>query len=142
MEQTSLPPRRMMRRSEAAKHVNEKGVPLSPKTLAKLAVVGGGPSFRKMGRIPLYDPSDLDVWVCSKLSRLVASTSELAELSRAQTFIADGDLQVPVSRLRVEAGMTAPQQSTPKAEVSAARRRGRRVIPRKASRPNVSPPTR
>jgi len=140
MEQTSLPPRRMLRRSEAAKHVNEKGVPLSPKTLAKLAVVGGGPPFRKAGRIPLYDPTDLDAWVCSKLSRLVASTSELAELSRARTLITDGDLQAPISRHSVEAGMTAPQQRTPKGEVSAARRRGRR-IPRKASRPNVSPPT-
>jgi len=139
MDQTSLPPRRMLRRSEAAKHVNEKGVPLSPKTLAKLAVVGGGPPFRKVGRIPLYDPADLDAWICSKLSRLVASTSELSELSRAQAPIADGDLQAPISRHRVEAQMTARQRSTLGGEVSAARRR-RRVIGRKAPRPNASPP--
>jgi hypothetical protein len=83
--QQPLPPRRMLRRSEAAKHVTEtSGMPLSPKTLAKLAVVGGGPQFRKAGRIPLYDPADLDVWIRSKLSRPVASTSELAELSHTK----------------------------------------------------------
>jgi len=83
MEQTSLPPRRMLRRSEAAKHVTEtSGMPLSPKTLAKYAVVGGGPPFRKVGRIPLYDPPDLDAWVCSKLTHLVSSTSELADVDR------------------------------------------------------------
>jgi hypothetical protein len=53
-------------------------MPLSPKTLAKLAVVGGGPQFRKIGRIPLYDTSDLDAWVLGKLSSPVNSTSELA----------------------------------------------------------------
>jgi len=137
MEQTSLLPRRMMRRSEAAKYLNDKGLPYGPKTMAKLAVVGGGPPFRKAGRIPLYDPIDLDAWVCSKLSPLVKSTSELAELSRAGT---DGGLRAPMSRHRVEAGMTAPQ-SRPKGEVSAARRRGRRAIPRKVSLRNVSPPT-
>jgi len=131
MEQTSLPPHRMLRRLEAAKHVTEtSGMPLSPKTLAKYAVVGGGPPFRKVGRIPLYDPTDLDAWVCSRLSRLVASTSELAELDRDQTPIADGDLQV-------EAGMTAPQRSTSEGDASALDQRGRRVVPRKSASPPV-----
>jgi hypothetical protein len=137
MEQTSLPPRRMLRRLEAARHVTEtSGVPLSPKTLAKYAVVGGGPPFRKAGRIPLYDPTDLDTWVCSKLSRLVASTSELAELDRDQTPIADGDLQAATSSYRAEAGMTAPQRSTSEGDASAAQR-GRRVVPRKSASPPV-----
>jgi hypothetical protein len=71
---------RMLRRYEAAPYVeNRWGYPLSPKTLAKFAVIGGGPSFRKAGRFPLYDPTDLDDWVRGRLTRKVTSTSELAE---------------------------------------------------------------
>ena len=37
-----------LRRENAARHVRETwGLPCSPKWLAKLAVVGGGPLFRK-----------------------------------------------------------------------------------------------
>jgi hypothetical protein len=69
---------RFLRRSEAAQYVHDVwGYPLSPKTLAKWAVVGGGPTFRKAGRFPLYDPAQLDEWVKAKLSRPVKSTSEL-----------------------------------------------------------------
>jgi hypothetical protein len=50
---------RLLRRSEAAQYVREKfGIPLSQKTLSKLAVVGGGPLFRKAGRFPLYEIAD------------------------------------------------------------------------------------
>jgi len=81
MATDALSPRRMLRRHAAATHVEEQwGYPLSPKTLAKLAVIGGGPRFRKAGRIPLYDPADLDDWVRSKLSRAIASTSELVRV--------------------------------------------------------------
>ena len=83
MTNIDLAPRRMLRRSDAARHVTETwGIPLSPKTLAKLAVIGGGPRFRKAGRIPLYDPTNLDEWARSKLSGLVASTSELLKTAR------------------------------------------------------------
>ncbi len=46
--------------------------------LAKLAVVGGGPPFRKGGRDPLYTTDDLDAWAKSKIGPLVRSTSEAA----------------------------------------------------------------
>jgi hypothetical protein len=70
---------RLLRRTEAAKHIHEKwGYPCSPRTLAKYAVVGGGPVFRKAGRYPLYHPDDLDRWVGDKLSDPVTSTSLLA----------------------------------------------------------------
>jgi hypothetical protein len=70
--------RRLPRRWEAADYVKtEWGIPLSPRTMAKQAVVGGGPKFRKAGRVPLYDAPDLDEWAKSKLTDLVASTSEL-----------------------------------------------------------------
>jgi hypothetical protein len=73
-----IAPRRLLRRADAAEYVKKTwGIPLSPRTMAKQAVVGGGPKFRKAGRIPLYDPANLDEWARSKLSSLVASTSEL-----------------------------------------------------------------
>jgi hypothetical protein len=73
-----LAPLRFLRRTEAAKHIREKwGYPCSPRTLAKYAVVGGGPPFRKAGRYPLYHPDDLDRWVSDKLSDPVTSTSLL-----------------------------------------------------------------
>ena len=79
MTEISLPASRLLRRSEAANYVqNRWGYPLSPKTLAKLAVVGGGPKFRKASRFPLYEVACLDEWVRSKLSLPVSSTSELA----------------------------------------------------------------
>ena len=64
MTTTSLVPSRLLRRAEAAQYVHDKwGYPCSPRTLAKYAVIGGGPRFRKAGRYPLYHPDDLDVWV-------------------------------------------------------------------------------
>ena len=44
-----------LRRVDAAQHVRETwGQSCSPKWLAKLAVVGGGPIYRKAGRTPLH----------------------------------------------------------------------------------------
>jgi hypothetical protein len=75
---TSLVPSRLLRRAEAAEHIHEKwGYPCSPRTLAKYAVIGGGPPFRKAGRYPLYDARDLDAWFSNKLSEPVMSTSAL-----------------------------------------------------------------
>ena len=44
--------KRYMTRAEAAKYITDNWFPHSPKTLAKLAVIGGGPVFRKAGRVP------------------------------------------------------------------------------------------
>lgn len=70
---------RLLRRSEAAHHISEKHFPCSPRTLAKLAVIGGSPPFRKAGRIPLYAVSDLDEWARGKLGPRVSSTAELRQ---------------------------------------------------------------
>jgi len=79
MNTTSLAPSRLLRRTEAAQHIHDKwGYPCSPRTLAKYAVIGGGPPFRKAGRYPLYHPDDLDEWVASKLSPPMRSTSDTA----------------------------------------------------------------
>lgn len=69
---------RLFRRTEAAAYVVAKwGVPLSPNTLAKLAVIGGGPPYRVIFRYPLYEAADLDHWVFSRLSRKRRSTSDV-----------------------------------------------------------------
>ena len=47
-----------LRRDNAAQHVRDTwGLPCSPRWLAKLAVVGGGPIYRKAGRTPIYAPA-------------------------------------------------------------------------------------
>lgn len=72
------------RRTEAASYIHERhGIPCSPKTLAKLACIGGGPAFYKAGRIPLYADPDLDAWAAGKLSPRVTSTSEFARVKGA-----------------------------------------------------------
>ncbi len=66
-----------LRRVPAAEYIKKKfGVPCSPKTLAKLAVIGGGPAFRKSGRFPVYTEADLDNWASSRISSLMHSTSD------------------------------------------------------------------
>ena len=72
---------RLLRRIAAAQHVTDKFFQCSPKTLAKLAVVGGGPAFRKSGRWPLYAEADLNDWALAKIGPRVGSTSELRRLS-------------------------------------------------------------
>jgi molybdenum cofactor biosynthesis enzyme MoaA len=46
---------------------------MSPRTLEKLRVVGGGPRFRKFGRRVLYAATDLDSWAND---RICLSTSD------------------------------------------------------------------
>lgn len=46
---------------------------VSPRTLEKMRVVGGGPRFRKFGRRVLYAASDLESWANA---RTCASTSD------------------------------------------------------------------
>jgi hypothetical protein len=74
----AAPRKRDMTRFEAAQYITDHFFPCSPKTLAKLAVVGGGPPFRKAGRVPLYGEASTDAWAESKIGPLVHSTTELA----------------------------------------------------------------
>ena len=68
---------KFLRRKAAASYILEHwGYPCSPNTLAKLAVIGGGPMFRRAGRIPLYAVDDLDSYVEAKLGKPLRSTSE------------------------------------------------------------------
>jgi hypothetical protein len=66
-----------LRRKAAAEYLREhRGIPCSPKTLAKLACIGGGPVYRLFGRIPLYTTPDLDEYAEAKVGNPVRSTSE------------------------------------------------------------------
>lgn len=71
--------RTYLRRSEAAAYLQERYGAYTTETLAKLACVGGGPRFRKLGPYPVYTPEDLDAWAASRMTRTVGSTSELTE---------------------------------------------------------------
>lgn len=66
-----------LRRRAAAEYLRETcGIPCSEKTLAKLACIGGGPVYRRFGRIPLYLIADLEAYAKSRISKPVRSTSE------------------------------------------------------------------
>lgn len=53
----AVPAPRYMTNGEAASYLR-----LSPRTLEKLRVQGGGPRFRKFGRRVLYAIPDLETW--------------------------------------------------------------------------------
>jgi hypothetical protein len=72
-----MDPKIFLRRKQASAYLRDRyGLERAPNTLAKLAVIGGGPPFRRINRIPVYDPADLDRWVASIMSPLMRSTSE------------------------------------------------------------------
>jgi hypothetical protein len=66
-------------------------VGLTPATLEKLRVIGGGPPFYRVGpkRI-LYDPADLDSWVRAK--KFASTSQRIAPAS-------DGDARAPRPKL-------------------------------------------
>jgi hypothetical protein len=67
---------RYLNRAEAAEFLSEFGYKTAKATLAKLAVVGGGPPFLSWGRQPLYRPSDLLAWAETRCNGPRRSTSE------------------------------------------------------------------
>ncbi len=72
-----------LRRAEAARYLQDRYGAYKTQTLAKLAVTGGGPRYRKMGAFAYYLPADLDDWAASRMSAPVHSTTELAAQSAA-----------------------------------------------------------
>lgn len=64
-------------REQASEYLRARfGIPRSPATLAKLAVIGGGPRFHKAGRRALYPREALDAWARALLGETIGSTSE------------------------------------------------------------------
>ena len=54
-------PQRYLTNDEAAEYLR-----LSPRTLEKQRVIGGGPKFRKFGRRVMYAVADLDAWAADR----------------------------------------------------------------------------
>ena len=69
---TAHPPR-YLTNDEAAAYLR-----LSPRTLEKQRVIGGGPRFRKFGRRVMYAVADLDAWAADR-SFETTSDPEYAE---------------------------------------------------------------
>src|SRR5437868_8778257 len=67
---------RYLGRAEAAEFLTERGYKTAPSTLAKKAVVGGGPPFVSWGRKPLYDPATLLEWAQRRCTGPRRSTSD------------------------------------------------------------------
>jgi hypothetical protein len=65
-------------RRAASEFLTVRGYRVAYATLAKLAVLGGGPPFRHWGRRPLYRPEDLLAWAAAKTTAPKRSTSEAA----------------------------------------------------------------
>ena len=73
-----------LRRDEASAYLKrEHDLTYAPRTLTKLACIGGGPQMEYGGRFPLYPVDALDAWARSKISPRVNSTSELKTLRAA-----------------------------------------------------------
>lgn len=56
---------------------------VSPRTLEKYRVTGGGPKFFKIGRLVYYTPQTLEEWTASRL-RTSTSDQGLPEARRVQ----------------------------------------------------------
>jgi hypothetical protein len=65
----------MKGRREIAAMLTEMGFKTSPKTLAKLASIGGGPEYQVFGNKAIYRPSKALEWAQNRLSAPRRSTS-------------------------------------------------------------------
>ena len=65
-----------LRRKDAAAYLQERCGAYTAQTLAKLACIGGGPTYRKMGRTPLYTIDDLEAWIASRMSGPIENTAQ------------------------------------------------------------------
>ena len=83
---------RYLSRAEAAEFLSERGYKTAPATLAKRAVVGGGPPFVSWGRKPLYDAESLLEWAQRRCTGPRRSTSDRGEERQRADRLGDADL--------------------------------------------------
>lgn len=74
-------------RSGAAEYLTANGYPVSPRTLAKKACVGGGPKFQKFGRRVSYTLNDLDEWLGSIATPSGRTYTEISEKIRRASMV-------------------------------------------------------
>ena len=67
---------RRLDRKDAAQFLTSHGYRTAPATLAKLACIGGGPTFESFGRRPLYREADLLAWAKARTTGPRRSTSD------------------------------------------------------------------
>ena len=110
---------KLLRRKAASKYlVDVHGVVRAPSTLAKYAVMGGGPVFHRMGRDPVYTPVDLDEWVASKLSGPMRSTSDAHPVDAARPACTQDDARDPDFRGRSSKNIVGVVEQTPSSTAS------------------------
>ena len=64
-------------RPEAAEYLTEqRGLRTSPRTLTKLASIGGGPVYQRFGKRAVYTQDALDAWADRRLSAPLRSTAD------------------------------------------------------------------
>jgi hypothetical protein len=73
---------RRLDRKLAAQFLTDLGYRTAHATLAKLACIGGGPTFESFGRKPLYHEADLLAWAEGKTSGPRRSTSDPGRAAR------------------------------------------------------------
>ena len=103
---------RYLSRAEAAEFLTERGYKTAPSTLAKKAVVDGGPPFVSWVRKPLYNPESLLEWAqrrCTGLRRSTADRGEDGRCGETQAANSCG-LERPIEEISV--GMSPRHQKT------------------------------
>jgi hypothetical protein len=66
---------RLLSRAEAAKYIKDTyAIPCVATTLAKYAVFGVGPAYRKAGNRTFYAKEDLDTWANARMSEPMTKT--------------------------------------------------------------------
>jgi predicted DNA-binding transcriptional regulator AlpA len=82
MESLSAFSSRYLTNTEAAAFLT-----LSPKTLNKLRVIGGGPRFRKLGRRVAYKLSDLEEWATTRVCESTSDPVHPSNTNRSRTRV-------------------------------------------------------
>jgi hypothetical protein len=72
-----MAPHRYLSRRESSAYLKERGIFIEAPTLAKYAVIGGGPEYQKFGTRVVYTPASLDAWIAGRLSAPRKSTSDM-----------------------------------------------------------------
>lgn len=60
---------RYLTRRQASAFLAERGYVVAPATLQTLASRGGGPAYRRFGKLAMYAEGDLVAWVLERLGR-------------------------------------------------------------------------
>jgi hypothetical protein len=76
---TALAPDVLLRRPACAEALTKAGYPVRTATLATYATRGGGPPYRKFGRMVLYRWDETLAWAAGRLSKPIHSTSDVQE---------------------------------------------------------------